>query len=202
VAEPDAQALVVDTLIRQYEAAYGDARDRLAAELQAVEFHDLFTPAQLASADGIARARLSVAGARGAVQNYRARAGTIEQTYQDTFAVRSRELVLAPRQVLRWYARPRRSEPLAVSALSDALLATADSVFGVLAENAGAYRISSGSIEFSRSEAAADYGRLRRQLEQQLDSARAQQAKGSLAVVAVLLGTGRIAVPPVEVSAR
>lgn len=202
VEEPDAKALMVDTLIQQYEAAYDEAHDRLTTELRAVDFRELFVPAQLASVEGVVRARMSMAGAREAVQAYRAQAGEIERTYQDTFTARSRELNLSPRQVLRWYARPRYTETAAFKALSEALLATADSVFELLAANPGAYRMSSGAIEFDRPDAAVAYGRLRQRLEQQLDSARAERAQGSPAVVALLVDADRIASPPVEVSAK
>jgi len=196
VAANDAQS--VETLIGHYNAAYDEARTRLQTVLPAVQLDQLFAPARLASADGVLALRNNIAGAANFLRAYQRRATEIEQAHQDTFAVLSRQLAWSSKQVLRWYDRSSRKESPAAVALGAELLASADSVLALLAANPTGYHVTDASVTFDRSELAAEYGRLRHQLEGRLASARAVRSEASASALATLLDALGAAHLPVE----
>jgi hypothetical protein len=189
----------VETLIGRYDAAYEEARRALENGLRVAPLGQLAPVARLASPDGVGRLRLHLSGARNLTRAYYARAAEIERSQQDTFAVLSQQLAWPPKSVLRWYARPSHKESAAAAALTDAMLASIDDALGVLVRNAGAYDVTGESIAFAKPEAAAEYARLRRQVEQQLEAARAGASDGTTAVVLEAFGDLRL---PVESSSR
>jgi hypothetical protein len=79
------------------------------------------------------------------------------------------------------------SEEPTLQVLSGSLLAGIDSVLGVLAAQAGAYKIRGTAIAFEDPIAAQTYGALRRRIKEQIDSAISAGAATSAGPTGLLL---------------
>ena len=193
--EAAADANSVEGLLARYGAAYQTARERLEGGVRVARLHQLFAPARLTPDGGLTDTRLALAGVANFIRVYRQQETLIEREYQDSFTVISKEHGWSARAVRRWYARGAQKEPAAFATLTTRLVASLDSLLGVLDEEAGAYRLGDGTIAFETIEATRRYGALRREITQMLDTARAAGGETSPGPIGLLLqavGTTRL----------
>lgn len=168
------KANTVEGLLAGYAAAYDSVRGRLGSGMRVTRLGQLFAPSRLTPNGGLTETRLALAGAANFFRVYRQQETVIERQYQDSFSVLSREQRWSPRVVRMWYSRTALKEPAALASLSGGLLATVDSLLGVLDEQAGAYQLQDGDrIRFEDPQAARRYGELRRHIQATLDSVKA-----------------------------
>jgi hypothetical protein len=102
---------------------------------------------------------------------YRQQQAAIEAAYQDSVTVLAKQNRWPPKKVREWYSRAPRQEAPTLELLSGSLLATIDSVLGVLDAQAGAYKIRGTAIAFEDPTAGQTYGALRRRIKGQVDAA-------------------------------
>ena len=159
-----ADAGSVEGLIAGYTAAYDSARDRLEAGMRVTRLDRLFAPARLMPNGGLTETRLALAGAANFIRVYRQQETAIERQYQDSFTVMARDQKWSTKVARRWYSRPALKEPAALAAISATFLATVDSVFDVLDDQAGTYYFTEAGIRFEDVGATRRYGELRRHL--------------------------------------
>jgi hypothetical protein len=114
---------------------------------------------------------MSIAGAANFVRVYRQQAAVIERAYQDTVTSMARQQGWSPKKIRQWYSRPARKESPALEALSGSLIASIDSILGILNGQAGAYKIRGTAIAFEDPSAGQAYGALRRRIKEQIESA-------------------------------
>jgi len=167
-------ANTVEGLLAGYAAAYDSARSRLGTGMRVARLGQLFAPSRLTPNGGLTETRLALAGAANFFRVYRQQEAGIERQYQDSFSVLSRKQRWAPKAVRMWYSRTALKEPPALASLSGSILATVDSLLGVLDEQAGAYQLQDDDrIRFEDPQAARRYGELRRHIQAALDSVKA-----------------------------
>jgi hypothetical protein len=159
-----ADAGSVEGLIAGYTAAYDSARDRLEAGMRVTRLDRLFAPARLMPNGGLTETRLALAGAANFIRVYRQQETSIERQFQDSFTVMARNQKWSTKVARRWYSRPALKEPAALAAMSATFVATVDSVFDVLDDQAGAYYFTEAGIRFEDVGATRRYGELRRHL--------------------------------------
>ena len=162
----------IEGLLAGYGAAYDSARGRLGSGMRVSRLNQLFAPTRLTPNGGLNETRLALAGAANFIRVYRQQEAMIEREYQDSFTVLSRDQRWAPKAVRRWYSRPALKEPAAMAALSGRLLATVDSLLGILDDQAGAYTVDDDRIHFEDVLATRRYGELRRHINTAVDAAR------------------------------
>jgi hypothetical protein len=130
---------------------------------------------------------MSLAGAANFIRVYRQQQATIERAYQDTVTSLARQQSWPPKQVRTWYSRAPRKETATLELLSGALMASIDSLLGVLNDQAGAYKIRGTAIAFEDPAAGQSYGGLRRRIKQQIDAAVAAGGATSAGPAGLLL---------------
>jgi hypothetical protein len=172
IATKTADAGSVEGLIAGYEAAYDSARDRLEAGMRVTRLNQIFAPARLMPNGGLTETRLALAGAANFIRVYRQQETSIERQFQDSFTVMARSQKWSTKVARRWYSRPALKEPAALAAMSATFVATVDSVFDVLDDQAGAYYFTEAGIRFEDIGATRRYAELRRHLTSLLEQTR------------------------------
>jgi hypothetical protein len=167
--EVDANSL--DALFARYAAAHDSVRARLETGLRVARLSKLFAAPRLSASGGVTDTRMSLAGAINFIRVFREQQTAIESAYQDSVTILAKKNGWSPRKVRQWYSRPPRREAPTLELLSGSLLATIDSVLGVLTAQAGAYKIRGTAIAFEDPTAGQTYGALRRRIRQQVDAA-------------------------------
>jgi hypothetical protein len=192
---PPAEAHTIEGLLARYGTAHEAARARLQSGFRVARINQLFAPTRLTPDGGLTDTRLALAGVANFIRVYRQQESAIEQQYQDSFTVMSKQHGWSSRAVRRWYSRGAQKEPAALAALGSRLLASLDTLLGVLDEEAGAYRLGQGTISFEDIEASRRYSELRRQITQMIDSARSaggEETGGPISQLLQVVGTTRL----------
>jgi hypothetical protein len=166
---PDSNSL--EAVFARYAAAHDSARVRLETGMRVARLHRLFAASRLSPNGGVTDTRMSLAGAANFIRVFRRQQAAIEQAYQDTVTLLARDHGWPPRKVREWYSRPMRKEPPTLELLSGTLVASIDSVLGVLQDQAGAYKLRGTAIAFEDPTAGQAYGVLRRRIKEQIDAA-------------------------------
>jgi hypothetical protein len=185
----------VEGLLARYGRAYADARERLGTGMRVARLDQLFAPARLAPDGGLTDTRLGLAGVANFIRVYRQQETVIEREYQDSFTVLSKQNKWSSRAVRRWYSRAPEREPAAIASLTSRIVATLDTVLGVLDEQAGAYRLGDGTIAFEDKAAQHRYSALRRQVTDLIEAARAaggDETPGPMGHLLQAVGTTRL----------
>jgi hypothetical protein len=170
-AAKDVDANSLDALFARYTAAHDSARTRLETGLRVARLRGLFAAPRLSASGGVTDTRMSLAGAANFIRVYRQQQAAIEAAYQDSVTVLAKQNRWPPKKVREWYSRAPRQEAPTLELLSGSLLATIDSVLGVLDAQAGAYKIRGTAIAFEDPTAGQTYGALRRRIKGQVDAA-------------------------------
>lgn len=131
-----------------YAEAYADAQTALEEAFELVGFRDLFAPVRFAHTDSIRSARRMVAAAANIIVVYRGQEVMLEQTYHNGGS--------GSPETLR--------ESFEQAEAGRALLAAADSLFGLLLTHAGRFALAEQQISFADSATARRYGALRREI--------------------------------------
>lgn len=131
-----------------YNEAYAEARADLDESLGYVQFRRVFSPARFGSADSIRAARRMISAAGNILRAYRGREVMLEQTYRPDDP--------GGRGTLR--------EPFETAEASRALLADADSLFGLLVAQQGRFLFDGASLRFTDPRTARLYSDLRRRI--------------------------------------
>ena len=190
-----AEANTIEGLLSRYGTAYQSARERLESGIRVAHIQQLFAPTRLAPDGGLTDTRLALAGVANFIRVYRQQESAIEKEYQDSFTVLSKQHGWSSRAVRRWYSRGPQKEPAALAALSARLLASVDTLLGVLDEEAGAYRLGEGTISFEDIEASRRYSGLRKQITQMIELARSaggEETAGPIGQLLQVVGTTRL----------
>ena len=131
----------------------------------------LFDGSHLTPNGGVTDTRMSLAGAANFIRVFREQQAAIERAYQDSVTQLARQNHWAPAQVRAWYGRTPRKESPTLELISGGLLASIDSLLGVLDAQAGAYKIRGSAIAFEEPSAGQTYGALRRKIKDQINAA-------------------------------
>jgi hypothetical protein len=161
----------LESLLARYEAARDSARSRLQVGMRVARLNRLFTSSRLTPNGGVTDTRMSLAGAANFIRVYRQQQATIERAYQDTVTALAKEQGWSPSKVRTWYARTEKKESPTLDLISGSLFASIDSIFGVLGQEAGAYKLRGTAIAFEDPTASQTYGDLRRRIKEQIDAA-------------------------------
>jgi hypothetical protein len=183
--EVDANSL--DALFARYDAAHDSARTRLETGMRVVRLSRLFAAPRLSAGGGVTDTRTSLAGAANFIRMFRQQQAEIEAAYQDSVTMLAKKNRWPPKKVRQWYSRPPRQEAPTLELLSGSLLATIDSVLGVLDAQAGGYKIRGTAIAFEDPTAGQSYGALRRRIKEQVNAAVAAGGATSNGPTALLL---------------
>ena len=165
----DANSL--EGLSARYAAAHDAAWTRLEAGMRVARLGQLFAPSRLNPHGGVTDTRMSLAGAANFIRVFREQQTAIEKAYEDSVTVLSKRYGWAPAKVRQWYSRTPRKESPTLELVSGSLLASIDSILGVLDAQAGAYKIRGTAIAFEDPSAGEAYGALRRRIKDQIDAA-------------------------------
>jgi hypothetical protein len=168
-AAADANSL--DGLFARYVAAHDSARTRLESGIRVARLGQLFAGARLNPRGGVAETRLSLAGAANFIRVFREQQVTIEAAYEDSVTALAKQYGWSPAKVRQWYSREPRKEAPTLELLSGSLMASIDSILGVLDAQAGAYKIRGTAIAFEDPSAGQAYGALRRRIKEQIEAA-------------------------------
>ncbi|HEY0351680.1 MAG TPA: hypothetical protein VGC48_06130, partial [Gemmatimonadales bacterium] len=168
-AAADANSL--DGLFARYVAAHDSARTRLESGIRVARLGQLFAGARLNPRGGVAETRLSLAGAANFIRVFREQQVTIEAAYEDSVTALAKQYGWSPAKVRQWYSRAPRKEAPTLELLSGSLMASIDSILGVLDAQAGAYKIRGTAIAFEDPSAGQAYGALRRRIKEQIEAA-------------------------------
>jgi hypothetical protein len=161
----------IEALLSRYADAHASARKRLEGGIRVARLTRLFAASRLTPNGGVTDTRMSLAGAANFIRVYRQQQVAIEAAYQDSVVVLARQFNWTPTQAKQWNSREISTEDPVLEALSGSLLAGIDSVLGVLAAQAGAYKIRGTAIAFEDPIAAQRYGALRRHVKEQINAA-------------------------------
>jgi hypothetical protein len=161
----------LESLLARYEAARDSARSRLQGGLRVARLNQLFASSRLTPNGGVTDTRMSLAGAANFIRVYRQQQATIERAYQDTVTALAKQQAWSPKKVRTWYALTEKKESPTLDLISGSLFASIDSVFGVLDQEAGAYKLRGTAIAFEDPAASQTYGDLRRRITEQIDAA-------------------------------
>jgi hypothetical protein len=161
----------LESLLARYEAARDSARSRLQGGLRVARLNQLFASSRLTPNGGVTDTRMSLAGAANFIRVYRQQQATIERAYQDTVTALAKQQAWSPKKVRTWYALTEKKESPTLDLISGSLFASIDSVFGVLDQEAGAYKLRGTAIAFEDPAASQTYGDLRRRIKEQIDAA-------------------------------
>lgn len=165
----DANSL--DGLFARYTAAHDSARTRLESGMRVARLGQLFAADRLNPRGGVAETRMSLAGAANFIRVFREQQATIEAAYEDSVTALAKQYGWPPAKVREWYSRTPREEAPTLELLSGSLMASIDSILGVLDAQAGAYKIRGTAIAFEDPSAGQSYGALRRRIKEQIDAA-------------------------------
>jgi hypothetical protein len=166
-----AKANSVYALLNRYEAASDEVSARLAAGMRVARLNRLFGAARLTPGGGVTDTRLSLAGLANFIRIYRQQQAAIEKAYQDSLTMLSKLHGWTPKDVREWNSRPPRQETPTLELISGTLLATVDSILGVLDAQAGAYKIRGTAIAFEDPAATQAYSVLRSRIKEQINAA-------------------------------
>ncbi len=170
-ARTKVKANSVQALLGRYEAASEAVRTRLESGMRVARLNRLFASARLTPDGGVTDTRLSLAGAANFIRVYRQQQTAIDNAYQDSVALFAKKYKWTPKAVKQWYSRPQIGETPTLELLSSSLLSEIDSLLGVLAEQAGAYKVRGTAIAFEDPAATQAYAALRRRIKEQIDAA-------------------------------
>jgi hypothetical protein len=184
---PGIEANSAQAVLSRYAAAIDEARTRLESGMRVARLQRLFAPARLTPGGGVTDTRLSLAGAANFIRVYRQQQAAIDRAYQDSVTVIAKQHGWSRKQVKQWYSRPQLKESPSLELLSGALLSGIDSILGVLDAHAGAYKVRGTAIAFEEPGATQAYGRLRRQIREQIDAAVAAGGAMSFGPTGLLL---------------
>jgi hypothetical protein len=182
-------------LLSRYQAAHDSARSRLEAGLRVARLSRLFTSSRLTPGGGVMDTRMSLAGAASFIRVFRDQQATIEAAYQDSVTTLAKEHSWSPRKIREWYSRPAQVETPSLKLLGETLLASIDTLLGVLDTQAGAYKIRGSAIAFEDPSAGQAYGALRRKIREQIDAviaAGGATSSGPAALVLQAIGTSTL----------
>ena len=188
-------AATLDGLMARYTAAYDSARARLSTGMRVVRLNQLFAVSRLTPNGGVTETRLALAGAANFIRVYRQQEGAIEREYQQAFATMAKQKAWSPKATRRWESRPRLKEDPNLASLTGDLLASIDSLLGVLDAQAGAYTLRGTTIDFEDNGAAREYGALRRQIVNEVSSAvlaNGAQSSGAMGHLLRAIGTTQL----------
>lgn len=160
-----------EALFARYGAAHDSAESRLEAGMRVARLTRLFGASRLSPNGGVTDTRMSLAGAANFIRVFRQQQAVIERAYQDSVNLLAKRNRWSPKRVREWYARPQRKESPTLELISGSLLASIDSVLGILDAQAGAYKMRGGAIAFEDPTAGQAYGALRRRIKGQIDAA-------------------------------
>jgi hypothetical protein len=183
----DIDVKTIDALIVRYAGAHEAAHQRLERGMRVARVSRLFAAARLSPNGGVTDTRMSLAGAANFIRVYRQQQAAIELAYQDSVSALAKRFGWTPKQLKQWQDRESRTENPTLEILSSTLMDGIDSILGVLASQAGAYKIRGTAIAFEDPTAAQNYGALRRQIKQQIESAAASGAATSSGPAGLLL---------------
>jgi hypothetical protein len=189
----DANSL--EGLTARYAAAHDAARTRLETGMRVARLGQLFAPSRLNPHGGVTDTRMSLAGAANFIRVFQEQQAAIEKAYEDSVTVLAKQYGWAPAKVRQWYSRTPRKEPPALELLGGSLLASIDSILGVLDAEAGAYKIRRTAIAFEDPSAGQAYGALRRRIKEQIDaavSAGAATSPGATRLLLQAIGTSTL----------
>ncbi|HEY3012017.1 MAG TPA: hypothetical protein VGJ36_04660 [Gemmatimonadales bacterium] len=190
----DANSL--QALLARYSAAHDSARSRLETGMRVARLTGLFAAPRLSPTGGVTDTRMSLAGAANFIRVYRQQQAAIEVAYQDSVTILAKQRRWSPKQVREWYSRHPRKETPTLQLLSGSLIASIDSVLGVLDAQAGAYKIRGSAIAFEDPTAGQTYGALRRRIKEQISAAVAAGGATSSGPAGLLLqAIGTTALP-------
>jgi hypothetical protein len=181
----DAHSL--DGLFARYTAAHDSARTRLESGIRVARLGRLFAAPRLNPRSGVTDTRMSLAGAANFIRVFREQQAAIEAAYEDSVTALAKQYGWPPAKVRQWYSRAPRKEASTLELLSGSLMASIDSILGVLAAEAGAYKIRGTAIAFEDPSAGQAYGALRRRIKEQIDAAVAAGAATSPGPTGLLL---------------
>jgi hypothetical protein len=165
----DANSL--EGLLARYTAAHDSARTRLESGMRVARLGQLFAANRLNPRGGVAETRMSLAGAGNFIRVFREQQAAIEAAYEDSVTALAKQYGWPPAKVRQWYSRAPRMEAATLELLSGSLLASIDSILGLLDAQAGAYKIRGTAIAFEDPSAGQTYGALRRRIKEQIDAA-------------------------------
>ncbi len=164
-----------------YPEAYAEARAEMDESLRYVQFRRVFNPARFSSADSIRAARRMLSAAGNILRAYRGREVMLEQIYRPDDP--------GGRGTLR--------EPFETAETSRALLADADSLFGLLIAQQGRFRFDGTRLQFTDPRAARHYSDLRRRIMLTLgDWRHSPDLNSGVTVPRLVLALGAEAPPP------
>jgi hypothetical protein len=187
VAAGEVDGKSVEALLSRYADASAAAQERLESGLRVARLSRLFAASRLSPNGGVTDTRMSLAGAANFIRVYRQQQVAIEAAYQDSVLTLAKQDGWTPKQVKRWHSREIRTEDPVLQTLSGSLLTAMDSVLGVLHGQAGAYKIRGTAIAFEDPIAAQQYGRLRRNVKEQIEAAVAAGGATSTGATGLLL---------------
>lgn len=170
VATP-AKANSVEALLRGYEAASDEVSARLQGGMRVARLNRLFASGRLNAGGGVTDTRLSLAGASNFMRVYRQQQAAVEKAYQDSVNQLSRRHRWTAEEMQRWSSRPLRKEVPTLELASESLVSGIDSLLGVLAAQAGAYKVRGTAIAFEDPAASQAYSALRQRIKAQIDAA-------------------------------
>jgi hypothetical protein len=186
----------LDALLNRYTAAHDSARARLESGMRVARLSRLFATPRLSPSGGVTDTRMSLAGAANFIRVYREQQAAIEQAYQDSVTILATQHGWPPKEVRQWYSRPARKEEPTLELLSGTLIASIDSVLGVLDAQAGAYKVRGTAIAFEDPSAGQAYGALRRRIKEKINAAVAAGGATSAGPTGLLLqAIGTTALP-------
>jgi hypothetical protein len=177
----------LDALLTRYQAAHDSARTRLETGLRVARLSRLFASSRLSPSGGVTDTRMSLAGAGNFIRVFREQQAIIEAAYQDSVTTLAKENRWSPKKIREWYSRPAQVEPPTLKLLGETLLASIDTLLGVLDTQAGAYKIRGSAIAFEDPNAGQAYGTLRRKIREQVDAVIAAGGTTSSGPAALLL---------------
>jgi hypothetical protein len=189
------EANSLEGLTARYAAAHEAVRTRLESGMRVARLGQLFASSRLNPHGGVTDTRMSLAGAANVIRVFREQQAMIEKAYEDSVTVFAKRYGWAPAKVRQWYSRTPRKESSTLELLNGSLLASIDSIFGVLDAQAGAYKIRGTAIAFEEPSAGQAYGVLRRRIREQIDaavSAGAATSPGATRLLLQAIGTSTL----------
>lgn len=169
--EEGVDANSLDAVFVRYAAAHDAARTRLETGMRVARLSRLFAAPRLNPNGGVTDTRMSLAGAANFIRVFRQQQATIEDAYQDSVTTLAKQQGWPPKKVREWYSRPPQKEAPTLELLSGSLLASIDSILGVLDAQAGAYKVRGTAIAFEDPTVGQAYAALRRRIKEQIDAA-------------------------------
>jgi hypothetical protein len=149
-------ALSPSELARRVTASEAEARAELDRTLGTLT--NLFTPARLATLDGVRSSRSTWVASGDAIRSYRATIARLESAYGDSLLQSQRVRKWPSSELRAWSARPSYAEPAEVSQIADLMVDQVSEALDLLAATSGQYQIRNGRIQFSAASNAARYG--------------------------------------------